>query len=93
MLSFVSDDEANSKENQIKAIESKIEKVEALKSICDMFIEKYQYDITQIDKKPKWGQILTSDIKPSRSFSYCNLTFLSSTINVFNLPTVLDIAE
>ena len=53
MLSFVSDDEANSKENQIKAIESKIEKVEALKSICDMFIEKYQYDITQIDKKPK----------------------------------------
>ncbi|WP_282130454.1 hypothetical protein [Pseudoalteromonas aliena] len=45
MLSFVSDDEANSKENQIKAIESKIEKVEALKSICDMFIEKFNTEI------------------------------------------------
>ncbi|MEP1743776.1 MAG: hypothetical protein ABJI60_02405 [Kangiellaceae bacterium] len=50
MLSFISDEEANSKENEIKAIESKIDKVEALKSICDTFIEKYQYDITQIDK-------------------------------------------
>lgn len=50
MLSFISDDEANSKEKEVKAIESKIEKIETLKSICDMFIEKYQYDITQIDK-------------------------------------------
>ncbi len=50
MLSFISDDETNSKEKEIKAIESKIEKVEALKSICDMFIEKYQSDITHIDK-------------------------------------------
>ncbi|AGP78819.1 hypothetical protein I633_15195 [Alteromonas mediterranea 615] len=50
MLSFISDEEANSKENEIKAIESKIEKVEALKSICELFIEKYQKDITQIDK-------------------------------------------
>jgi len=45
MLSFISDEEANSKENQIKAIESKIEKVEALKSICDMFIEKFNTEI------------------------------------------------
>lgn len=50
MLSFLSDEEANSKENEIKAIESKIEKVEALKSICDVFIEKYQKDIAIIDK-------------------------------------------
>ncbi|MEZ9507488.1 hypothetical protein AB4157_11185 [Vibrio cyclitrophicus] len=50
MLSFLSDEEANSKENEIKAIESKIEKVEALKSICDLFIEKYQKDIVIIDK-------------------------------------------
>lgn len=50
MLSFLSDDEANSKEKELKAIESNIENVEALKSICDMFIEKYQFDITQIDK-------------------------------------------
>ena len=48
MLSFLSDDEANSKGKEIKAIESKIEKVEALKSICDMFIEKYQNDIDLI---------------------------------------------
>ena len=41
----------------------------------------------------KWGQILTSDNKQSRSFSNCNLTFLSSTINVLNLPTAFDIAE
>lgn len=47
---------------------------------------------TKIEIKEK-GQILTSHIKQSRSFSYCNLTFLSSSINAFNLPTVLDIAE
>ena len=50
MLSFLSDEEANSKEKEIKAIESKIEKVEALKSICDVFIEKYQKDISLIEK-------------------------------------------
>lgn len=50
MLSFLSGEEANSKENEIKAIESKIEKVEALKSICDMFIEKYQNEIAVINK-------------------------------------------
>lgn len=44
MLSFISDEEANSKDTVIKAIESKIAKVEALKSICDVFIEKYQKD-------------------------------------------------
>ena len=48
---------------------------------------------SNLDFKTKWGQILTSDIKQSRSFPYCNLTFLSSTINVFNLPTAFDIAE
>ncbi|MCG9641739.1 hypothetical protein L1D22_17940 [Vibrio sp. Isolate34] len=50
MLSFLSGEEANSKENEIKAIESKIEKIEALKSICDMFIEKYQNEIAVINK-------------------------------------------
>ena len=48
MLSFISDEEASSKESEIKAIESKIEKVETLKSICNMFIEKYQKDIDLI---------------------------------------------
>jgi hypothetical protein len=50
MLSFLSDDESNSKEKEIKAIESKIEKVEALKSICDLFIEKFKSDITGLVK-------------------------------------------
>lgn len=45
MLSFLSDDESNSKEKEIKAIESKIEKVEALKSICDMFINKFKDEL------------------------------------------------
>nr|PMK17902.1 hypothetical protein BCU10_00445 [Vibrio splendidus] len=48
MLNFISDEETNSKENKIKAIESKIEKVEALKSICDVFIEKHQSDIATL---------------------------------------------
>jgi len=50
MLSFLSDDESNSKEKEIKAIESKIEKVEELKSICDLFIEKFKSDITTLVK-------------------------------------------
>ncbi|MGC0120982.1 hypothetical protein [Pseudoalteromonas piscicida] len=50
MLSFISDEEANSTEYEIKAIQSKIEKVKALKSICDVFIVKYQNDIALIDK-------------------------------------------
>ena len=45
----------------------------------------------------KWkverDQILTSDIKAHSSISNCNLTFLFSLINPFNLPTALDIAE
>ena len=50
MLSFLSGDESNSKEKEIKAIESKIEKVEALKSICNLFIEKFKSDITSLVK-------------------------------------------
>jgi len=49
MLSFLSDGEPNSKEKEVKAIESKIEKVEALKSICDLFVKKYKSDIDDID--------------------------------------------
>lgn len=48
MLSFLSDEEANSKEKEIKAIESKIEKIEALKSICDVFIEKFNDEIVNL---------------------------------------------
>jgi hypothetical protein len=51
MLSFLSDKESNSKEKEIKAIESKIEKVETLKSICDLFIEKFNDDLSQLDNK------------------------------------------
>jgi hypothetical protein len=51
MLSLLSDDGSNSKEKEIKAIESKIEKVEALKSICDLFIEKFNDDLSQLDNK------------------------------------------
>ncbi|MEM5554893.1 hypothetical protein WNY51_08335 [Pseudocolwellia sp. AS88] len=51
MLSFISDEEANSKENKIKAIESKIEKVKALKSICNLFIDKFSDDLSQLDNK------------------------------------------
>ena len=51
MLSFLSDDGANSKDKEIKSIESKIEKVEALKSICDLFIEKFSDDLSQLDNK------------------------------------------
>lgn len=50
MLSFLSDDDSHSKEKEIKTIESKIEKVEALKSICDLFIEKFKLDITGLVK-------------------------------------------
>ena len=52
-----------------------------------------ELDVTALATVKIRGQILTSDIKQSRSFSICNLTFLSSTINVFNLPTAFDIAE
>jgi hypothetical protein len=49
MLSFLSDDdESNSKEKELKTIQSKIEKVEALKSICDIFIEKYNAHLHKI---------------------------------------------
>lgn len=48
MLSFLSDDESNSKEKELKTIESKIKKVEALKSICDIFIEKYNAQLLKI---------------------------------------------
>lgn len=51
MLSFLSGDESNSKEKEIKAIESKIEKVEALKFICDLFIEKFNDDLSKLDNK------------------------------------------
>lgn len=47
MLSFFSNDEPDSKEKEIKAIESKIKKIETLKSICDFFIEKYKSDIVK----------------------------------------------
>jgi len=49
MLSFLSEnDESKSKNNEIKALESKLAKVEALKSVCDLFVEKYKSDIADI---------------------------------------------
>lgn len=48
MLSFFTYDEANSTEEEIKAVESKIAKVEELKSICDTLIEKYKSDVIKI---------------------------------------------
>ena len=49
MLSFLSDenDESKSKNKEIKDIESKIQKVEALKNICDFFAEKYKLELSQ----------------------------------------------
>ena len=55
--------------------------------------DNWLVDANSMSERKEKGQILTSYIKQSRSFSYCNLTFLSSSINAFNLPTVLDIAE
>jgi len=47
MLSFLSDDDDESRlrESKIKSLESKIEKVEALKTICDVFIERYKHEL------------------------------------------------
>lgn len=53
MLSFLSDedDESKSKSKEIKVIESKLAKVEALKSMCDVFVEKYNHELLQLENK------------------------------------------
>jgi hypothetical protein len=53
MLSFFSDedDESKSKDKEIKVLESKLAKVEALKSICDVFSEKYKNELLQLESK------------------------------------------
>lgn len=53
MLSFFSDedDESKSKDKEIKVLESKLAKVKALKSICDVFSEKYKNELLQLESK------------------------------------------
>ena len=51
MLSFLSDENDKSKEKEIKVIESKLAKVEALKSICDIFVEKFNQELLQLESK------------------------------------------
>jgi hypothetical protein len=51
MLRFLSDENDKSKEKDIKVIESKLAKVEALKSICDTFVEKYNQKLLQLESK------------------------------------------
>lgn len=53
MLSFLSDedDESKSRDKEIKVLESKLAKVEALKSICDVFSEKYKHELLQLESK------------------------------------------
>jgi hypothetical protein len=47
MLSLISDVNLKSKEKEIKVIESKLAKVEALKSICDTFVDKFNQELSQ----------------------------------------------
>jgi hypothetical protein len=53
ILSFLSDEdgESKSKDKEIKVLESKLAKVEALKSICDVFSEKYKHELLQLESK------------------------------------------
>ena len=47
MLDFMYDEPDKSKEKEIKSIKSKIQKIEVLKSICDVFTEKYNLELSQ----------------------------------------------
>ncbi|MGK0272534.1 MAG: hypothetical protein ACI88H_003206 [Cocleimonas sp.] len=47
MLDFMYDEPDKSKEKEIKNIKSKIQKIEVLKSICDVFTEKYNLELSQ----------------------------------------------
>jgi hypothetical protein len=49
MLSFLSDedDESKLKEEEIKNIEAKIQKIETLKTICDIFTERFRLDLSE----------------------------------------------
>lgn len=53
MLSFVGEvnDETKLRENEVAEVKSKIQKVESLKAICDVFLEKFKNDLEVIAAK------------------------------------------